>query len=82
MATFIPFRAVRPNAELAKDVAAAPYDIVDREAAAKEESENPYSFLHITRPDANMEIGMSGAGKSSLVRCINLLERGIQDGQK
>lgn len=57
MATFIPFRAVRPNAELAKDVAAAPYDIVDREAAAKEESENPYSFLHITRPDANMEEG-------------------------
>ena len=46
-----PFRALRPIPELAKRVAALPYDVYSREEARRETAREPLSFLNIDRPE-------------------------------
>ena len=55
MAVFHAFRALRPTPEKAADVAALPYDVVNREEAKSIGDENPLSFLHIDRPEMDLE---------------------------
>jgi uncharacterized protein (DUF1015 family) len=47
-----PFRAVRPAPEKAKLVSSVPYDVIYESEAREFIKENPYSFLRITRPEA------------------------------
>ena len=49
-----PFRAVRPKPELAAQVAAVPYDVVNRAEAAELARGNPHSFLHVGRSDIDL----------------------------
>lgn len=51
MANIKPFRAVRPKAAYAADVAALPYDVYNRAEAKKEVEQHPMSFLKIDRPE-------------------------------
>lgn len=54
MAIIKPFRALRPKTELADKVAALPYDVMNvKEAKAMAEG-NPYSFLHVSRPEIDL----------------------------
>jgi uncharacterized protein (DUF1015 family) len=48
------FRAVRPKPELAAQVAAVPYDVVNRAEAAELARDNPHSFLHVGRSDIDL----------------------------
>lgn len=54
MGIFRPFCAVRPTKEKAKDVAALPYDVVNREEAKLIGDNNPDSFLHVDRPEMDL----------------------------
>lgn len=58
MAVFRTFQALRPIQEKAADVAALPYDVVNREEAKKIGDENPFSFLHVDRPEMDLEPGI------------------------
>jgi uncharacterized protein (DUF1015 family) len=49
-----PFRAVRPVPQLASQVAAVPYDVVNRAEAAELARGNPHSFLHVGRSDIDL----------------------------
>ncbi len=49
-----PFRAVRPRPDLAAQVAAVPYDVVNRAEAAELARGNPHSFLHVCRSDIDL----------------------------
>jgi uncharacterized protein (DUF1015 family) len=49
-----PFSAIRPAPELAPQVAAVPYDVVDRDEAAELARGNPHSFLHVGRSDIDL----------------------------
>ena len=49
-----PFRAIRPEPDLAPKVAAVPYDVVSREEAAELARDNPHSFLHVGRSDIDL----------------------------
>jgi uncharacterized protein (DUF1015 family) len=49
-----PFRAVRPHPQLAAQVAAVPYDVVNRSEAAELARGNPHSFLHVGRSDIDL----------------------------
>ena len=51
MAIFQAFRALRPVSEKAADVAALPYDVVDRAEAKAIGDKNPDSFLHVDRAE-------------------------------
>ncbi len=51
MADIKPFRAIRPRADLAAQVAALPYDVYSRQEAYEKVKEDSYSFLRIDRPE-------------------------------
>lgn len=54
MAIIKPFRALRPPKELAEEVAALPYDVMSVEEARAMAAGNPYSFLHVSRPEIDL----------------------------
>ena len=54
MAVFHAFRALRPTPEKAADVAALPYDVVDRAEAKAIGDKNPDSFLHVDRAEMDL----------------------------
>jgi uncharacterized protein (DUF1015 family) len=54
MATIAPFKAVRPQKNLAKKVASRPYDVLNSQEARKEAAGNPDSFLHITKSEIDL----------------------------
>ena len=54
MAIIKPFRALRPPVALAERVAALPYDVMSTEEAKRMAADNPYSFLHISRPEIDL----------------------------
>lgn len=53
MASIVPFKAIRPADKYAEKVASKPYDVLDTEEARLEVKDNPYSFLHIIKPEIN-----------------------------
>src|ERR1043166_358819 len=57
MATIRPFNALRPAAEHAAEVAAVPYDVVNTEEARALAAGNPFSFLHVSRPEIDLPDG-------------------------
>jgi uncharacterized protein (DUF1015 family) len=57
MALLAPFRALRPTPEAAARVAAVPYDVVNAEEAAALASNNPLSFLHVSRAEIDLPGG-------------------------
>jgi len=54
MAIVKPFKALRPQAQFAKQVASRPYDVLSSSEAKKEAQGNPYSFLHITKSEIDL----------------------------
>lgn len=54
MAVIRPFRALRPHAEFAQQVASRPYDVLNSEEARKEVGDNLLSFLHVTKSEIDL----------------------------
>jgi uncharacterized protein (DUF1015 family) len=54
MAVIRPFRAVRPAPASAAAVSSVPYDVVSTEEARQLASDNPLSFLHVTRSEIDL----------------------------
>ncbi|WP_177994614.1 DUF1015 domain-containing protein [Victivallis lenta] len=58
MAELLPFHGLLPSVERASAVAAVPYDVVNTREAAGLAEGNPYSFLHVSRPEIDLEYGI------------------------
>ena len=58
MAELLPFHGLLPSVERASAVAAVPYDVVNTREAAGLAKGNPYSFLHVSRPEIDLEYGI------------------------
>lgn len=54
MITIHPFKALRPEAQHAKQVASRPYDVLNSKEARIEAQGNPSSFLHITKSEIDL----------------------------
>lgn len=54
MANIKPFRALRPQQNVAAQVASRPYDVLNSEEARTEAAGNPLSFLHITKAEIDL----------------------------
>lgn len=54
MISIYPFKALRPEPQFAKQVAAKPYDVLTSKEAKVEAEGNPYSFLHITKSEIDL----------------------------
>jgi uncharacterized protein (DUF1015 family) len=59
MAVFKPFKAWRPKPEEAGQVAAKPYDVLNSDEAREEVKGNPLSFLHIGKPEVDLDPSVS-----------------------
>ncbi|WP_182871072.1 DUF1015 domain-containing protein [Stieleria mannarensis] len=75
-----PFRAVRPTAEKAAQVASVPYDVVNREEAASLAEGNADSFLHVVRPDIDLPADTDPYADAIYAKAAENLQRLIGDG--
>ncbi|MGH4138789.1 DUF1015 domain-containing protein [Clostridium sp.] len=58
MAVVRPFKAYRPQLDLVDKVAALPYDVMNSEEAREMVKGKPYSFLHVDKPEVDLEPGI------------------------
>lgn len=56
MTVLKPFRGLRPPIDLAARVASRPYDVLNSEEARREADGNPYSLLHIIKPEIDLPV--------------------------
>ncbi len=54
MSILKPFKGYRPKPEVAQQVAARPYDVLNSEEARVEAEGNPISFYHINKPEIDL----------------------------
>ena len=78
MPEFRSFKAFRPKQEFAQKVAAKPYDVLNSDEAREEVKNNPLSFLHIGKPEVDLEPSIDlhdprvyAKGKENLHKLIN-----------
>ena len=80
MANVIPFRAVRPRADLADKIAALPYDVYSRQEAYEKVQGDPYTFLRIDRPETQFAPGHDMYAPEVYEKARDLLNGMIADG--
>lgn len=56
MAIIKPFKAFRPNREIAAKLASFPYDVLNSEEARELAKNNAYSFLRINKPEIDLPV--------------------------
>ena len=53
-----PFRGLRPRADLASTIPSVPYDVVTSTEARELVRHDPYSFLHVIKPEIDLDPGI------------------------
>ncbi len=88
MAILKPFKGYRPPVGIAKDLASRPYDVLNSAEARVEADGNPYSLLHIIKPEIDLQLGIDEHDQSVYDKArdnFNLWqEKGwlVQDGKE
>jgi len=80
MALIKPFRALRPARDLAYRVAALPYDVMNVQEARCMAEGNPFSFLHISRPEIDLAPELDPHHESVYRKGRENLDRFIAEG--
>ena len=75
-----PFRGLRPTRELAAKVASHPYDVLNREEAFELAKGKPFSFLHINKPEIDVESSVDVHDQSVYDKGKENLDRFISEG--
>ena len=57
MAKIHAFKGFRPGKEKVNEVASRPYDVLNSSEAREEVKENPWSFLHVVKPEVDLPEG-------------------------
>jgi uncharacterized protein (DUF1015 family) len=80
MAIIFPFKAVRPQINLAKQVASPPYDVLSSDEARTLASSHQHSFLHVTKSEIDMPVDLSIYDKSVYEKAKTNLSQMLADG--
>lgn len=80
MAVFRPFKAYRPKPEFAAEVAAKPYDVLNSEEAREEVKGHPLSFLHVGKPEVDLDPTIDLHDASVYAKGKENLNKLISDG--
>jgi uncharacterized protein (DUF1015 family) len=56
MVVLKPFRGYLANKTIASKLIAPPYDVINTEEARKMAHNNPYSFLHVNKPEIDLPV--------------------------
>ena len=80
MSLILPFKALRPSIDKASDVIAPPYDVLDSGEAREMAKDKPYSFLHISKPEIDLEEEINFNDESVYKKGADNLKNFIEDG--
>ena len=80
MADIRPFRALRPNPELAAKICELPYDVMSSEEAREVAAGNPISFLHVSKPEIDLPKDTDPHDPSVYAKARENFDRLIADG--
>jgi len=80
MATVKPFAALRPNPKLAQKVCELPYDVMSSEEAHATAGWNPWSFLHVSKPEIDLPPGTDVYAPEVYARGRENFQKLIHDG--
>lgn len=80
MAELRPFSAFRPRPDIASRVASPPYDVVSTEEARALADGNPFSFLHVTRPEIDLPPGTDEHADAVYEKAHQNLQALVEDG--
>ena len=79
MADIRPFKALRPTATRVDKVASVPYDVVNTEEARELAANNPYSFLHVSRPEIDLPEGTDPYSDQVYRKALHNFQQLIKD---
>jgi uncharacterized protein (DUF1015 family) len=78
MSILKPFKGFRPPIDHVKEVASRPYDVLNSTEARHEVEGNPHSFLHVVKPEVDLDEGIDlhsdivyNTAKNNLTSLIN-----------
>jgi len=80
MSNVRPFRGVRPRTDIAHLVAAPPYDVLTSEEARELAAGNPYSFLHVGKPEIDLPPGTDLYADAVYAKGKENFERFLREG--
>jgi len=80
MAVLKAFRGIRPQQDKAAAVASRPYDVLNREEAMVEAQGNPWSFLHVVKPEIDLPASTDEHSPEVYVKGSDNFQRFIQQG--
>jgi len=80
MSTIRPFRAYRPRPDLAARIASPPYDVLSSDEAREMARGNPHSFLHVGKPEIDLDPAISLYDDRVYAKGRENLERMIREG--
>jgi uncharacterized protein (DUF1015 family) len=75
-----PFRGVRPRRDIVHLVAAPPYDVLSSDEARDMAKDNPYSFLHVGKPEIDLPPGTDLYSDAVYAKGKENYERFLQEG--
>jgi uncharacterized protein (DUF1015 family) len=75
-----PFRGLRPLPQWVTEVAAPPYDVLSSEEARQRAKDNPRSFLHVSKPEIDLEGSAGSHDPRTHRKGAENLQRMIRDG--
>lgn len=75
-----PFKGLRPTRELAPKVASHPYDVLNRAEAYELAKDNPHSFLHINKPEVDVDASVDVHDQAVYDKGRENLDRFIAEG--
>src|SRR5688572_33483148 len=70
-----PFRALRPVPERAGEVLAPPYDVLSSAEARERAKGKPWSFLHISKPEIDLDPGVDPYSGTVYAKAAENLQR-------
>jgi uncharacterized protein (DUF1015 family) len=81
MAIVKAFKGIRPVKELASKIAALPYDVMNSDEAREMVIGNPHSFLHVDRPEIDLDPSIDIHDSKVYEKARENLDRMITDGE-
>jgi uncharacterized protein (DUF1015 family) len=77
---FYPLKGLRPAPSHAEAVASPPYDVINSSEARELAKGNPWSFLHVIKPEIDLSEDVAPYSSEIYATAANNLQRMIQEG--
>ncbi|MEW6758392.1 MAG: DUF1015 family protein [Acidobacteriota bacterium] len=80
MSKLKPFRGYRPRPDLAEKIASHPYDVINSDEARDLARGNPYSFLHVGKPEIDLDPAVPLYDDRVYAKGVENLRRFVAEG--